>query len=365
MERLTNVIINAIERGWLPDAVTRRLVRRLCKQRLAELRRQQSDDTFANSFFKKMTESQVAPVPEKANDQHYELPAEFFELMLGERLKYSCCFFDEPSTKLTQAEEESLQTVCQRADLSEGMNVLELGCGWGSLTLWMLTHFPKTTVTAVSNSSQQRRLILNRAEALGVADRLNVITADMNHFDIDDNSFDRVVSCEMFEHMRNYEVLLRRVSKWLKPTGKLFVHIFCHKDYIYEFETEGASNWMGRYFFTGGIMPNFDVFDNFSTDLQVQDSWIWDGTHYQRTCNAWLELLDERRAAAMKILRRTYGDQQANRWFHRWRLFLIAGAELFGFDRGSQWQIGHYLFQPTGQPAQPSNQSSSQTTATE
>ena len=349
MERLTNVIINAIERGWLPDAVTRRLVRRLCKQRLAELRRQQSDDAFANSFFKKMTESQVAPVPDKANDQHYELPAEFFELMLGERLKYSCCFFDEPSTKLTQAEEVSLQTVCQRADLSEGMNVLELGCGWGSLTLWMLTHFPKTTVTAVSNSSQQRRLILDRAEALGVADRLNVITADMNHFDIEDNSFDRVVSCEMFEHMRNYRTLMHLIDSWLNPGGKLFVHIFCNRDFTYEFNDRSSEDWMSRYFFSGGVMPGDDLLLRFQEDLSVQQHWRWNGKHYQQTADAWIANMDRNKEQLLKVMAAQYSNEEAIRWFNRWRIFYMACSELFGYQNGEQWWVSHYLFAKSSQ----------------
>jgi len=342
MESLTNLIIGSIERGLLPDAITRALARRLCKQRLVEL---QQVNVTTELFAKGMRRADVAPVPEKANEQHYELPASFFELMLGERLKYSCCFFERPESTLEEAEVAALQTACQRAEISDGMQILELGCGWGSLTLWMLQQFPNTTVTAVSNSRFQRQLIMARAEKMGAADRLNVITADMNQFDIGDQ-FDRVVSCEMFEHMRNYETLLHRVSQWLKPDGKLFVHIFCHRKFIYEFETEGASNWMGRYFFTGGIMPSFDVFSEFDQHMHVTNSWVWDGTHYERTCNEWLKLLDARREPAMQILRQAYGDKEASRWFHRWRLFLIAGAELFGFERGQQWQVGHYLLQP-------------------
>ena len=306
-------------------------------------------------FAQSMRVAPVAPVPEKANEQHYELPAGFFELMLGQRLKYSCCFFEHEETTIDQAEIAALAQTCQRAELADDMNILELGCGWGSLTLWMLEHYPRATVTAVSNSRFQRELILARAEAIGAGDRLTVITADMNDFDIDEE-FDRVVSCEMFEHMRNYQELLRRVSSWLKADGKLFVHIFCHEDFIYEFQTKGASNWMGRYFFTGGIMPSFDVFGQFPDDMKLSKSWAWDGTHYERTCNAWLQLLDQRREPAMQILREAYGDREAARWFQRWRLFLIAGAELFGYQNGRQWLVGHYLLEPAAEVAKRSGE---------
>lgn len=347
MEFITNGVINAIERGWVPDGLTRSLSRRLCKQRLNDLR----EANVATSIFaEQMRSSPVAPVPEKANEQHYELPAEFFELMLGQRLKYSCCYFESDNSTIDQAEVAALTITCQRAELADGMNILELGCGWGSLTLWMLEQFPNVTVTAVSNSRFQRELILAKAENIGARDRLNVITADMNDFEIEER-FDRVVSCEMFEHMRNYQELLSRVSRWLEPNGKLFIHIFNHKQYIYEFQTDGASNWMGRYFFTGGIMPSFNVFDEFGQNMRVSDSWIWDGTHYEKTCNAWLELLDKRRESAMKILNQAYGKAEAARWFQRWRLFLIASAELFGFEDGNQWQVGHYLLEPVGRAA--------------
>ncbi len=287
----------------------------------------------------------VAPVPEKANQQHYEVPAAFFELILGPRLKYSCCYFETPDSTLAEAECVALRQSCERAQIHDGMEILELGCGWGSLTLWMLEMFPACRVTAVSNSGMQREWILQRAERLGALERLTVITADMNQFETE-SRFDRIVSCEMFEHMRNYQELLQRVARWLRPDGKLFVHIFCHRQYIYEFQTAGASNWMGRYFFTGGIMPAAQIFQEFREDMQVSQSWIWDGTHYERTCNAWLDLLDARTQEVLPILQAAYGDREARRWLQRWRLFLIAGAELFGFQAGQQWQVGHYLLEP-------------------
>lgn len=342
MELINRTIVNVVERGWLPDSITRWLVRRLCQKRLDQLKQQ---NVTATQFAREMRSAPVAPVPEKANEQHYELPSAFFEQMLGTRLKYSCCFFEDDTVTIDEAEIAALSLTCRRAQIADGMNILELGCGWGSLTLWMLENYPAVTVTAVSNSATQREKILEDARCSGVQNRLNVITADMNDLEIE-GACDRVVSCEMFEHMRNYQELLKRISGWLKPEGKLFVHIFCHRQFIYEFQTEGATNWMGQYFFSGGIMPNADIFDEFADDMRVSERWIWDGTHYQRTCNAWLELLDLHREPVMKILREAYCNQDAERWCQRWRLFLIAGAELFGFQNGKQWQVGHYLLEP-------------------
>ncbi len=340
---ITNLIINSIERGQVPDAITRRLARHLCRRRLADLMRTsgQLPDYGDSRLATGMRAGPIAPVPEMANQQHYELPAAFFQQMLGPRLKYSCCYFDNPATSLADAELDALRQTCSRAGLEDGMNVLELGCGWGSLTLWMLEQYPRMTVTAVSNSRFQRQLIEDLARQRGLADRLTVITADMNAFSCADR-FDRVVSCEMFEHMRNYEQLLKRIGNWLTPDGRLLVHIFCHRNFAYEFETTGTSNWMGRYFFTGGIMPSARLLDQFTDDLRVKDRWTWDGTHYQRTCNAWLEQLDDRTEAIRPILTDAYGDEAA-RWLARWRMFLIAGAELFGFESGQQWQVGHFL----------------------
>ncbi len=343
MELLTNLVIDSIERGRVPDPVTRRLTRRLCRQRLSALQRQYANqpDHGVPGFASHMRQGPVAPVPDIANQQHYELPAGFFQRMLGPRLKYSSGYFETPNSTLAEAEIAALRQTCDHAELADGMDVLELGCGWGSLTLWMLEQYPNLSVTAVSNSRFQRQLIEELARDRGLAERLTVITADMNDFSID-RRFERVVSCEMFEHMRNYQRLLHRIAGWLTGNGRLFVHIFCHRRFAYEFQAAGASNWMGRYFFTGGIMPSANLLDQFQEDLRVIGHHVWDGTHYQRTCNAWLDQLDQHRDQIRPILRDVYGDA-ADRWLGRWRLFLMAGAELFGFDSGRQWQVGHYL----------------------
>jgi len=246
------------------------------------------------------------------------------------------------------AEAAALERSCEHAQLADGQRVLELGCGWGSLTLWMAERYPGSHITAVSNSASQREFIESRARERGLTN-IRIVTADMNDFDAGER-FDRVVSIEMFEHMRNYDELLRRVSTWLAPDGRLFVHVFAHRSAPYAFETTGAANWMGRHFFTGGIMPSLDLFDRFDDHLRVAKRWTWDGTHYEKTAEAWLENLDRRRRDAVAILERSANPASGERQFHRWRLFFMACAELFGYDAGREWLVGHYLFEPVAAP---------------
>ena len=332
---MTALAIDLAERGLIPLSGLRLGVRRLLARRLAEAAEGPSIDEFSSE----LAASAVALVPEKANEQHYELPPEFFELTLGPNLKYSGAYWPDGTTTLGEAEDAMLHLTTERAGLADGQDILELGCGWGSLTLHMARHFPNSRITAVSNSAPQRRFIEARAPA-----NVRIITADMNELRLDEG-FDRVVSVEMFEHMRNYRELLKRIRSWMKADSRLFVHVFCHRDYAYPFETEGDDNWMGRYFFTGGIMPSFDLFRRFDADLFVEEDWEVNGTHYERTARAWRENLERRRDQVMPVLRATYGDE-ASRWFHRWRLFFLACEELFGYRRGSEWIVGHYRFAP-------------------
>ncbi|MEM9293111.1 MAG: cyclopropane-fatty-acyl-phospholipid synthase family protein [Acidobacteriota bacterium] len=346
---MKETLISWVEKGLVPDPLVRLGVRRLIAGRAAECRpgepegRREEEEAVVASM---RSCPSVALQPEKANEQHYEVPPDFFLAVLGKHLKYSCCYFPQGNESLDQAEAEMLELTCQRADLADGQEILELGCGWGSLSLWMAANYPDSRITAVSNSAPQRRFIEARAAERGL-DNLRVITADMNEFSPpeDRGPFHRVVSLEMFEHMRNWQLLLQRVASWMHPGGKAFLHVFCHRDMPYFFETEGASNWMGRYFFTAGLMPSDQLAYHFQNDLRLDRHWRVSGVHYQRTSRAWLDRLDAARRQVMPVLEETYGKAEGRLWFQRWRLFFIACEELFGFRGGDEWWVGHYRFQ--------------------
>jgi cyclopropane-fatty-acyl-phospholipid synthase len=333
-----------VERGRVPDFAIRRGIRALVRQRLRELR---PDDPAAAAelterFVALMEQAPVALVPALANEQHYELPEEFFGAVLGPHRKYSCCLFGAAETTLPVAEAESLHLSCERAGLVNGQDVLELGCGWGSLSMWMASHYPDSRITAVSNSHSQRAYIERRAAERGLTN-LSVITRDMNDFDAG-REYDRIVSVEMFEHMRNWRELFGRVAGWLRPDGRCFVHVFCHRAVPYAYEDQGPGDWMSRHFFSGGMMPSDDLALRFQDQLRLEARWRWDGRHYQRTANAWLANMDARRATIWPILERVYGAAEAQRWWSRWRMFFMSCAELWGYDDGRQWWVSHYLF---------------------
>ena len=343
--------IRLAEAGLIPDVLLRAGIRRLCRERLAEetaggpRRTRERQEAFIAS----MAQGPVAPVPEKANEQHYEVPAAFYEHCLGARRKYSSCVWPEGVDTLDAAEEAALEQTGERAGLAGGQRILELGCGWGSLTLWMGERYPDAHVTAVSNSASQRAHITAEAARRGLGN-ITVVTADMNEFDAAGHGapFDRIVSVEMFEHMRNWPELLRRAAGWLRPDGRMFLHVFAHRDLVYPFQTAGRNDWMGRHFFSGGIMPSVDLASRFDRDMRVAETWTWDGTHYGRTAEAWLENLDRARGRVMPILAETYGPGEARRWFHRWRMFFLACAELFAMDGGREWVVAHWLLEPVG-----------------
>ncbi|MCP1677015.1 cyclopropane-fatty-acyl-phospholipid synthase [Natronocella acetinitrilica] len=337
-------LIGLVEKGKVPDSLVRLGIRQLLQERLkeeggdCEQRNERLHELIAS-----MNASPVAMSTDAANEQHYELPAGFFERVLGAHLKYSCCLYPKGDETLEQAEAAMLAVTCERAGLEDGQDVLELGCGWGALSLWMARHYPASRITVVSNSASQREFIEHQRDQAGLTN-LTVITADMNEFTTEQR-FDRVVSLEMFEHMRNWQELMRRVSTWLHPGGRLFIHIFCHRDLAYVFETEGENDWMGRHFFTDGLMPSDALPLHFQDHLRLRRRWRVNGRHYERTCNQWLERMDAAEAEIEPIFSRVYGADEISRWVNRWRVFFMACAELFGYRNGDEWYVSHYLFE--------------------
>jgi cyclopropane-fatty-acyl-phospholipid synthase len=338
-------VLGWAERRWLPDALLRWGIRQQCRRRLGD-EHAGSVEMEARRYgqlIELLRSSPVAIHTASANAQHYELPARFFQACLGPRLKYSSCYYPTGEETLAQAEDAMLELYAQRAELADGQDILELGCGWGSLTLWMAERFPDARITAISNSHSQRAHISALCMARGLTN-VTVITMDVNNLALDAETFDRCVSIEMFEHMRNYETLLARIASWLRPNGKLFVHIFAHQTLMYPFETEGDDNWMGRHFFTGGLMPSIDTLLWFQRDLQLERRWKVSGLHYQRTANAWLANQDSHDDDVLDALASAYGKENAALWSQRWRMFWMACAELFGYDQGRQWLVAHYRF---------------------
>jgi cyclopropane-fatty-acyl-phospholipid synthase len=335
-----------IDRGLVPKPLLRHGVRMVLRERLAEQREIHADgrDAALARFVEHMRASPIALLPGKANEQHYEVPAEFYALVLGARRKYSSAYYDGPNVGLDEAERAMLAMSVERAQLADRMDVLELGCGWGSLTLYMAERFPGSRIVAVSNSSSQRRFIEAQALARGL-DNVTIVTADMNAF-VPEQRFDRIVSVEMFEHMRNWEQLLARARTWLRDDGRLFQHVFAHREYAYAFEDRGPSDWLTRHFFGGGMMPCHDLLDHLDIPFAVEQRWRVEGTHYGRTAEHWLDNLEAHRARVLEVFAATYGAASAGRWFQRWRLFFLACAEMFAYADGREWFVSHNLLRP-------------------
>lgn len=338
---VTAAAITAGERLALPDGVLRAAVKLLVGRTKRRLRGE--DAVAEQDFARRMADFPIAINTREANDQHYELPAEFFGAMLGPQRKYSCCYYPQPHTSLAEAEECALAQTAEHAALADGQRILELGCGWGSLSLWMARKYPCARIVAVSNSQSQRAFITSRAQSEGLQN-LTVITADINAF-APAGQFDRVVSVEMFEHMSNWRELLRRTSSWLTPQGTLFVHIFAHAHAPYRFDAGNPADWIARYFFTGGIMPSRGLMRQFEDLVTIEEEWWWNGNHYRRTAEQWLDNFDRNAPLIDGLLRNVYG-KDAELWRRRWRLFLHATSGLFGHSGGTEWGVAHYRLRP-------------------
>ncbi|MBA3665691.1 MAG: class I SAM-dependent methyltransferase [Bacteroidetes bacterium] len=330
-----------LEQDKFPDFLIRMGIRRLLKQRLTD-EKQLSSKAYTLSLVEELKNSPIAIHTKAANEQHYEVPTEFYQYCLGKHLKYSSGFWKEGVQDLETSEKEMLELTCERAELAENQNVLELGCGWGSLSLFMSAKFPGSKFTVVSNSVTQKIYIDEQAKLRGIIN-LTVITKDINDFSIEEK-YDRIVSVEMFEHLRNYQMLFNKLASFLKDDGKMFVHIFTHKIYTYKFEVKDESDWMSKYFFTGGIMPSNDLFSYFTDDLTISKQWVVNGTHYSKTSEAWLKNMDRNRDKIMPLFQKTYGPEEALKWWVYWRIFYMACAELWGYNKGEEWMVCHYLF---------------------
>ena len=344
MDFIIQKSLKLVESGLVPDQAIRAAIRALSKKRLIQEGRYDPEQGAQRymDVLNMLKLSEIAIETDKANEQHYELPTAFFQAVLGKRLKYSACYFANDKTTLDEAEEHSLIIYSERAQLKDGQHILELGCGWGSFTLWMAERYPNAKITAVSNSATQRQHILAEAEKRGLGN-IEILTCDVNVLELKANTFDRVVSVEMFEHVRNYQKLFEKIQSWLKVDGKLWCHIFCHRFLHYPFEIKSEYDWMSRYFFTGGLMPASSTFLHFQDHLELSQHWQWSGTHYEKTANAWLENMD-RHADQLKPLFEQVYAKEADAWWQRWRIFFMACAELFGFEQGQEWVVGHFLF---------------------
>ncbi len=333
-----------LEKNLLPESIIRFGIRRLLRERIMEITpaNEAAETAALRAYIDDLNHRPLAESTNEANEQHYEVPAEFYKYCLGRNLKYSGCLYQQGNETLSEAEDAMLALYADRAELADGQSILELGCGWGSLSLYMAKRYPNSQITGVSNSSSQREYILGQARERSIKN-ITIITCDMNTFTQPNSTYDRVVSIEMFEHMKNYKLLLSRISSWLKPDGKLFVHIFTHSKYPYHFIARDNTDWMARYFFTGGQMPSHELLSYFQDDLELVRDWKVNGTHYQKTAEDWLKNMKSHKKEIMPLFEKIYGKEAVKFWAY-WKIFYMSCAELWGYNSGNEWLVSHYLF---------------------
>ena len=330
-----------LARGLIPDWILRRGVRSQGKERLNMMNKVDSRKEYSK-FINEASTGNIAVNTDDANNQHYEVDSEFFKYCLGKNLKYSCCFWDDGTLDLDAAEDNMLEIYSKRAEITDGMNILDIGCGWGSLSLFLAQKYPKSEITGVSNSSSQKIFIDSEASKRNISN-LKIITRDINDFTTEEK-YDRILSIEMFEHTKNTKKLMNLINDWLNPNGLFFMHVFAHKENPYYFDRDQKNAWMAKYFFTGGMMPNHNLFKDLKSNLEYQKSWMLSGEHYEKTSNAWLDKMDQNKKEILSLFERSNSSSIAKRKFHFWRLFYIACAEIFGYDNGNEWVVSHHLF---------------------
>lgn len=333
-----------IGKAPIPDFVLRAGIKHLIGQKKREIHNEFSPnpDAKLEDFSRQLKKMPIAIETKKANEQHYEVPYEFYLKVLGKHLKYSCCHW-EKATNLDDAEKEMLELYIQRAQIQNGQKIMDLGCGWGSFTLYAAARFPGSQFVSLSNSSSQKEFIDNEAKKRGLTN-IKVITANIVNYQHEVEEFDRIISIEMMEHMKNYELLFEKISTWLKKDGKIFIHIFTHHKFAYHYEVKDDTDWMSKYFFSGGMMPSDKLYYHFQKHLTISDHWTLNGYHYEKTSRAWLEKMDSQKTEILEIFAKTYGKKEALKWFRYWRVFFLACEELWAYDRGEEWVISHYLF---------------------
>ncbi|KAL9445035.1 hypothetical protein AB3S75_018102 [Citrus x aurantiifolia] len=338
------LMLSSLERNLLPDAVIRRLSRLLLGGRLRSGYKPSAELQLSDllQFAHSLREMPIAIQTDKAKEQHYELPTSFFKLVLGKYFKYSCCYFSDASKTLEDAEKAMLELYCERSRLDDGHTVLDVGCGWGSLSLYIAQKYSNCKITGICNSKTQKEFIEEQCRVLELQN-VEIIVADISTFEME-ASYDRIYSIEMFEHMKNYQNLLKKMSKWMKEDTLLFVHHFCHNTFAYHFEDTNDDDWITKYFFTGGTMPSANLLLYFQDDVSVVDHWLVNGKHYAQTSEEWLKRMDNNLASIKPIMESTYGKDQAVKWTVYWRTFFIAVAELFGYNNGEEWMVTHFLF---------------------